>query len=118
MEAAYSKEVADDETPERLFERTWAREVLQVALDEVGAELAAEGKDLYFRVLQERFAPEGSSYEAIAERLDLSVGDVGNYLHRARQRFRQALLRAVLPSVSGLADADREIGELLGALEK
>lgn len=116
-EALYAGEMIDDETPEGLYERTWAREVLQQALEEVRVEFQAEGKEIYYRVLKEHLDPTQPSYAEVAARLDLKVTDVGNYLHRARKRLRPAFLRVVLPSVTEPEEVAGELQEIFATLQ-
>jgi len=105
------------ESPERLYLRTWATTVIQQALTRLEQELARADKSIYFDVLSQTLSPEQPTYKQIAARLGIGEGDVSNYLHRARKRYRAALIATVMPSVSSPEDAELEIQALLDALE-
>jgi DNA-directed RNA polymerase specialized sigma24 family protein len=84
--------------PDDAFDREWARGVLLEAVSKLKQALAAEGKELYFRlfaeVWEERPLDEGDrkgSYTQLARKYAISESDVGNYLRVVRQRLRTIL---------------------------
>lgn len=117
-ESTYRLDPAGGDTPARAFERRWALDVLARALEATRQELEAAGKGVYHEVLVRTVGPRPASYAEIAAELDLSVGDVTNYLRRARRRLREALIAILLPGVRDPALVDQEIRDLFTALEQ
>ncbi|MCZ7645180.1 MAG: sigma-70 family RNA polymerase sigma factor [Planctomycetota bacterium] len=110
-------EPAKGETPEEAFNRHWAQALLERVFENLEKVCKAEGKDLYYQVLREQYfgaAIEGRrpSYKDIAERLKLSEIDVTNYLHRAKNIFRDILRQEIRSYVSQEEEVDEEIRDL------
>ncbi len=113
-ESQYAIEPKTSEPADALLNRMWARELVDRALARLERQLADEGRATIFAVLRLSLAPNQPSYAEIAKALGISEADVTNHLHRARKRFRQALLAEVLPSTGSLAEAEVELRELFG----
>jgi RNA polymerase sigma factor (sigma-70 family) len=111
---------AGDADPETLFERAWARQLVQDALAALRAECDAAGRQLRYRLL-ERYdlsdADPRPSYAELARELSISVADVTNHLHYARRDLRRhviARLREITASDEELAE---ELAHVLGDAE-
>lgn len=111
-EAWYRCEPADDADPARLFERAWAAEVVESAIARLGETLSQEGRERWFECLRLHLSAERPTYQAIAERLGCSTGDVTNWLHRARRRLREEVVGVLMDSVASAAEAEEELAEL------
>lgn len=103
-------------TPDDLFDRVWAQQVLAESIAALRAELVGEGKDAYFRVFEayDLAAAGEGTYGALAGELKLRESDVRNYLHETRVRLRRIVL-ARLGAYSGSPEeAYEEFRSLFG----
>lgn len=119
-EERYAREPADALTPERIFERRWALELLERTLLGLRQEYAGAGKAAVFDALKYHLAPDGSepSSEDAGATLGLTAGAVRVAVSRLRARYRERLLREVAASldVATEAEVDEEIDALFRAL--
>ena len=117
-EGRYCLEPADQLTPDRLFERRWARTILDGALARLRAEYAAAGKAEEYEVLK-AFEPgeqKTISYADAAARLGVSEGAVKSMIHRLRERHRQLVRDEVAQTVSNGAEVDEELHHLIAVI--
>jgi RNA polymerase sigma factor (sigma-70 family) len=117
-EAACQKELADQETPEALFDRNQAQAVVDQVLLHLRAEYVAEGNGRLYDCLQ-GFLPGGQeeiSQEEAARRLHMSIEAVRVALHRMRERARKLLCREVAAPGMKSEEVDAELKYLLSAL--
>jgi len=109
-----------DETlpPDRLYERRWARTLLEEALGRLRAEYAAAGKTVEFDQLKGALTAERGSiaYRDLAAALDLSEGAARVAVHRLRKRFREAFRATVAETVSTPEEVEDELRYLVGLL--
>jgi RNA polymerase sigma-70 factor (ECF subfamily) len=121
-EGRYLQEPAHEITPERLFDRRWATTLLDLVLDRLRRELAAEGKDALFARLKPSLmsAPrdEDPAYAEIGAALGMTDGAVRVAAHRLRKRYRALLLEAINRTVADPDQVDAEICELFLAFKK
>ena len=102
------------------FSGSGAMTVLAEALKKLRQEYATAGKTPTFEALKvfldptSRIAPP--SYEAVASRLELSIGGVKTLIHRLRKRYTALLREEVSRTVSDPAEIDEEIHALCDAL--
>ncbi|MGO9465656.1 MAG: RNA polymerase sigma factor [Isosphaeraceae bacterium] len=117
-EGRYVIEPADNMTPERLFDRTWALTLL----DRVAALLAAEyaepeSAQLFNQlkvILTER---KGAVRVAeLAARLGMSEGAVNSATHRLRKRYRAILQEQIAATLDDPSELGDEIHSLFDAL--
>lgn len=104
------------ETPEEAFERSWAEESFARVLERFQTDCRDRGRPQWFEVFRLRFGLAGGEYSEIARKLGITESDVTNYLHRARERFRELLVEELGQGVStqaALADEIRAIGKYL-----
>jgi RNA polymerase sigma-70 factor (ECF subfamily) len=92
IEAAESF-LSDQETPERQFDRQWARAILDDAMEALGREYALSRSALAGGACEDR------------------VG-----LHRARKRFRELVRERVSGTVESAADVDEKMAALFESL--
>lgn len=117
-ETRYGLELADELTPEKLFERKWALTVLDQVLVRLKGEYAAAGKAALFDALKgflTGLASEASQAQ-IAVNLGLTPNAVRVAVHRLRKRYRHLLREEISQTVATPADVDEEIRFLLGCL--
>jgi len=117
-EARYQRELADNVTPETLFERGWALTVLEQVLARLRAEFAAgEKADLFdqLKAFLSAELPEGS-YAAAARRTGLSEGAVKVAVHRMRRRYGALLRAQIADTVDDPGEVEAEVRHLIGVL--
>jgi len=118
-EARYRFEQEEPVTPETIYERRWARTVIERARARLAQEMAAAGKERQYRALEEliAFGRSKRSEREIGEELGLSEGAVGMALLRLRRRLGQLLREEIAHTVDGAAQVDEELRHLLGVLQ-
>jgi RNA polymerase sigma-70 factor (ECF subfamily) len=116
-EARYALEPRDELSPDRLFDRRWALEVIERALGRLGAEYAASAKGALFAALRPLLTGcATSSYAELGAPFDLNEGAVKVAVHRLRQRYRAAIRAEIAETVETPAEIDAELRHLLEAL--
>lgn len=119
-EARYvAAQFPDHETPERLFDRQWACELLARVLARVGTDYAGQGKGALFTALSPILLRGGSLRGEDTPALAAALGLSENAARKANQRFLKdyrALLEAeVLQTVGSREEVDAEIAHLMAA---
>jgi RNA polymerase sigma factor (sigma-70 family) len=101
--------VAETESPEKVFEREWQRQLFCLALNDLRAHCDETGKELQFRVFQDYDLAEDQhpSYAELAVRHGIPETSVTNYLAWARRM----LLGFVTERVRGTTSGPRELRE-------
>ena len=118
-ERRYRQEPLGGWTPEKLFDRRWALEVLANALDRLKNEHEARGKLALYEELQSTLAGEVLSAEAcdeIGARLDMSPVAVKVAAHRLKEKYRKALVEVVSQTLTDQEHVDDELDKLFEAL--
>jgi RNA polymerase sigma factor (sigma-70 family) len=117
-ESRFALEIADDETPERAYERSFALALLDDALARLAAEQAKIGRAAQFERLQPFLGPdtEDPPYAELARAHGTSEGALRVALHRLRRRYGELVRLAVADLVSDPADVDAELQALSDAL--
>ncbi|MCI0536070.1 MAG: sigma-70 family RNA polymerase sigma factor [Verrucomicrobiales bacterium] len=112
-EDRYRLEPTDHCTPEMLFERRWARALLNLVLDRLEAEFDGSGKVERFRHLKPFLIQEQSaSYRETADRLGLTESAVKSAINRLRERFRELVRIEIDHTVVNTDDIEDEIRHL------
>jgi len=113
-----SLDPADLETPERAFDRAWARAVLEHTLERLRAEYDARGKAELFDALRDHLigASADDGYAELSARLGHSEGALKVAVHRMRKRYRAALRAEVRDTVADDGDVEDELRRLFDAL--
>ena len=117
-EGRYRRELTDHRTPEILFDKGWACDVLDRVLARLQAEWAGAGKSIEFDRLKPCLAgesPEGG-YSQIGRQLGMSEGAVKVTVHRLRRRYRYLLRNEIAETVLSEDEIEGEIQYLLRAL--
>jgi RNA polymerase sigma-70 factor (ECF subfamily) len=109
-EDRYHREVADELTPERQFDRNWALTLLERVLDQLAAEYADSGRDLLFERLQVVLTRDSSltPYAVLAAQLGMTEGAIQVAVHRLRRRYRAILREQIAATLNAPTDADVE----------
>jgi RNA polymerase sigma-70 factor (ECF subfamily) len=111
-------EFPDELTPEKLFDRRWARTVLDQALDRLRAEYVADGREAVYEVLRAFEPGEQSalSYADAAARLGVSESAMKSMIHRLRRRHRELVREEIAQTVPTVAEIDDELRYLVSVL--
>jgi RNA polymerase sigma factor (sigma-70 family) len=104
-------------TAEKLFEARWAAALVEATFARLQGELEAEGKGHLFEALQGFLhGRDDSSYQEVADRLNLSLAALKTTIHRLRGRYRALLREEVARTVAAPEDVDEELRYLRAAL--
>lgn len=101
-------------SPEVVFDRRWARRVLERAMDRLQSEQEARGKGDWYRALKAGLAgDEGQDYGRLAVELGSSPGAVAVAVHRLRKRLRELVRLEVSQTVGSAEDLELEMRHLM-----
>jgi RNA polymerase sigma factor (sigma-70 family) len=117
-EQRYAMHLANDQTPEDVFERRWAMTVLDRAIERLQKESSDSPSDNHFKQLRGYLTgrePE-VSYREMAEAIGMNEGSVKVAVHRLRKRYGQCLRAEIADTVADPADIDDEVRHLLTSL--
>jgi RNA polymerase sigma factor (sigma-70 family) len=99
---------SEDETPERVLNREWARTLLDQALTELkGSTPHLKAFHLYL---------DGTSYEDIAQKTGLTQTAAKVAVHRLRGKLRQILIARIAETVDNEGDLEAELSEFVSLL--
>ena len=119
-EERYAAEGSDGVPPDRLYERRWARTLLEQALARLRAEYAAAGKTTEFERFKGVLTAErgGIPYTELATALNLGEGATRVAVHRLRKRFRELFRATVAETVGAPDEVDDELRHVVGLLSE
>lgn len=117
-EERYEREIAHPDTPEKLFQRSWAENIIQRAVDALEKNYEKQGKLDLFHALQPFLTGNSnpSSYEELGRSLGMSSGTIAVAVFRMRKRYGELLRNEIAQTVEDPADIEHEIRTLLEAL--
>jgi len=97
------------------FDTLWVENLVRLAMNRVREECLRDGT----RHFEALFAHvnDGLEYAGIAEKLDVSVTDVKNYVHQARVRLRRYVLQEIRGYSSSGTECEAEVAYLMKFLE-
>ena len=108
---------AHELTPEKVFDRAWAIELLEIVMRRLAAESAAKGKSEQFEILRPFLSGDrDASYDRAAESLGISSPGARQAVHRLRIRFGELLRKEVTDTVADESEVEDEIRGLFTAL--
>jgi RNA polymerase sigma factor (sigma-70 family) len=115
-----SLQISDPGTPapDAFFDRQWALNVIDRALNAVAAELVSSGKHGHFEILKPWLIGEVGelSQSEAARQLGVSEGAVKVAIHRLRKRFRGLVKQEIAGTVDASTSVQEELHYLLEAL--
>jgi RNA polymerase sigma-70 factor (ECF subfamily) len=116
-ETRFAAEPSHKLQPDILFDREWARTLLERAMAQLQEEYVASGRAKLFEYVQSGLAREESAlpYAAIAARLNLTEPAVKMAVHRLRARYREILRTEIAHTVSAPEEIEEEIRQLFSA---
>jgi len=104
-------------SPEAVFDRRWAMQVLAEALTRLRRESEAGGKGKLFDDIKGCLTDEPTaSYAEIAARHGCSEGAIKVAVHRLRRRYQGLLREVIAETVEQPVDIDAELNDLRSAL--
>ncbi len=119
-ERHYGAQSADDASPERLFERSWAVALLERATQRLRDEYAARGRQRLLVLLEPALLGGESALrqQQIADELQTSEGAVRVALHRLRRRLGELIRDEVAQTMLDADEVDAELRHLFAALAR
>jgi RNA polymerase sigma-70 factor (ECF subfamily) len=118
-EERYQREPAHDETPERIFERSWALSVLHRVVEKLRQEFVYHGRPEHFERLKVYLLGQsGAPYAALAREMKTSEAALKVAIHRLRKRYRELFLQEIADTVAGPADVESELRYLAAVLTR
>jgi RNA polymerase sigma-70 factor (ECF subfamily) len=117
-EQRYEAERCDTLSPDRLYERRWARALLEQVLARLRADYAATGKTAEFDHLKGALTAERGSidYPSLAGTLGVSEGAARVAVHRLRKRFREVFRATVAETVAEPGEVEDELRYVVALL--
>lgn len=117
-EQLHRAETASELSPDKLFDQRWAMTLLEVAVAELEAEMAASGKGGQFAELKTFLTnePYDGEYAIIGQRIGSPGQSIAVTVHRMRQRYRELVRAAVAHTVSSPSEVEEEMRHLFAAL--
>jgi RNA polymerase sigma factor (sigma-70 family) len=93
-EELYSRDLAANDTPETVFDRSWAQSLLRATLAKLAASEQSAGREQQFEVLQSFLTPDAVAeqcYDAAGRASGLAPEAVRQAVCRLRKKFRECL---------------------------
>jgi DNA-directed RNA polymerase specialized sigma24 family protein len=116
----YTQEPADTATPELLYQRRWALNLLERTLSGLQSDYEQSGKGQVFAILKPTLTgdPDAASAALNGEQLGMTAGAVRVAICRLRTRYRKRLVAEVAASLEAgtAAEVDEEIDALFRAV--
>jgi RNA polymerase sigma factor (sigma-70 family) len=111
LEGRFGISASERDTPEQIFERRWALNLLEQALAKVGKSYDKTGRGKLFERLRETLtgASPTLSYHELAEELGINEGAVKTAVHRLRSRFLGALQELIAETVMNESEVEDEL---------
>jgi DNA-directed RNA polymerase specialized sigma24 family protein len=112
-------ELADQRTPETIFDRCWALTVLERTKTQLRDLYDRAGKLQRYEVLWPHLGGEAlDSYQHAAEALAMTEGAVKTAAHRMRREYRDLIRAEIAQTVASEEEIEAEIGALFEALRR
>ena len=116
-EQLYAREPSHTETPERIYERRWARALLDRVYSRLRKEFVRHGRLDHFNHLKAYLMGSGDApYGDLAAKLGVTEGALKTGIHRLRRRYRDLLREEVAATVADLQSVDAELRFLASAM--
>lgn len=119
-ERRYRIEAPDRFTPEHVYERGWAKQVLHVAMGRLETAQARAGRDGAFRHLRELAfgEPDQGRYEQVAGDLATTEVALRVAVHRLRRQFGVVLREVIAETVETDEEIEGELRYLLAVVSQ
>jgi RNA polymerase sigma-70 factor (ECF subfamily) len=113
-ESRFALEPAHPDTPDKAFDREWARILLDTVLTRLESEYRQEGKAGLFEALKQTLAgtSETQPHAVTAVQLKMNEGAVRVAVHRLRGRYRELLRAEIADTVASPDEVKSELRHL------
>lgn len=115
-EDRYTHEPAEALTPDQIYDRRWALDLLERGLSRLQAESRRAGNETHFEALKFCLTGEKVALREVADRLGSTEGAIKVAAHRLRERYRQVIREEIAETVDSPERVDAELHELQAAL--
>jgi RNA polymerase sigma factor (sigma-70 family) len=117
-EERYIAELADHRSPDRLFEREWARAFVARVTKDAGNAMERDGRTPFYDRMKQYLhgSDEALPYADLARELNTSEGALKVAFHRMRRRYREFVRAEIAHLVADPDQIDDEARYLLEAL--
>jgi RNA polymerase sigma-70 factor (ECF subfamily) len=117
-ETGLKLEIADERSPDKMFDREWALTLLGKTLDDLEKACRAEGNAAQFENLKAFLTADSTRipYAQVAARLELTEGATRVAIHRLRKRYRHLLIEEIGRTLSSPDAEEEEMRALFDAL--
>lgn len=117
-EQRLERELADPRTPEKLFERNWAENLINRANEALRMDYERCHKLKFFEALKPYLTGSANpdSQKELAESLGVSTGSLAVMVFRMRKRYGERLRQEIALTVTDPADLQSEIRLLIEAM--
>jgi len=116
-ERAELEPASQEDTPEKAFDRRWARTLLDASMERLRDEMGrASGLKRFESLLPHLTGDSETAYRDVAAAIGISEPAVKVAVHRLRRRFRAVLREEVAQTVGDASDVDEELSHLLAVL--
>lgn len=111
-------EPADNQSPDKLYDREWALALLGKVLADLETTCRAEGGAAHFEILKPCLTADSARipYADIAGKLDTSEGAARVAVHRLRKRYRHLLTAEISRTLATPDSVEEEMRSLFAAL--
>lgn len=109
-------EPVDEMTPEKIFERSWALELIDCCMQKLGQRYEKTGKSELFEALCGSLMGGETSYAEIAEALGKNENAIKVAAHRMRERLGDEIRAEISNTVDDPASIEDELQHLMGAV--
>jgi RNA polymerase sigma-70 factor (ECF subfamily) len=118
-ETRFLREPASDQSPEKIFERTWFLALFDEALARLREEQAAAGKSQTFDQLKQFVLEdaEAGDYRTAADNVKMTPNAVAVTVHRLRERYKKLVHEEVMRTVADPAELEDELHRFFAVLE-
>lgn len=113
VEQRLARELAHDESPERLFDRNWAETLIERALTRLEQHMTGSVGPERFAALRPFLSGgQAGAYPEVARSLGISEPAVRVGVHRMRKQFGELLRDEIAQTVASAADVEDELRHL------
>lgn len=111
----YLREPASETSPESLYDRAWADQILRTVLGRLRTEATRDGGLERFEALKGFLLGErgGEPYADLARRLGTTESGIKSAVHRLRQRVRELFREEIARTVASEGEVEDELRHLI-----
>lgn len=119
-EERYRLELPLETSPEHLYDRRWAIDLLDHVLERLRQEALASGQARLFEAIEGCLLGEGTTetYARLGDRLGLSETAIKVTVHRLRRRYRELVREEIAHTVTRPEEIDEEMSYLFKVVSR